>query len=106
MPPPPTNASLGTPNPVSRASGVVQFGMPGDHKYVFCDGADCPDRTLKHIAEPPPPPPLVMPKPVVVEPPVIEEREEAPPPKPKVKHHKKHKPVKKPVKRLDCPATK
>jgi hypothetical protein len=62
LPPPPTNASLGTPNPVSHVSGVVQFGMPGDHKYVFCNTNECPD--------------------------------------------KKHKPAKKPVKRLDCPATK
>lgn len=106
LPPPPTNASLGVPSPVSRVSGVEQFGMPGDHKYVFCNTNECPDRTLKHMAELPPPPPLVMPKPVV-EPPVIEEREEAPPPKPTVKHHKKHKPVKKkPAKRLDCAVTK
>ena len=102
LPPPPANASLGTPSPVSRVSGVVQFGMPGDHKYVFCNTNECPDRTLKHIAEPPPPPPLVMPQPVV-EQPVIEEHEETPPPKHKVKRHKKHKPVKKkPVKRMDC----
>lgn len=96
LPTSPSKPSLEQPSPVSRVSGVTQFGMPGDHKYIFCDGADCPPRTPKHISEPPPPPPLVMPKPVYVEPPVAE-----PParlkakPTPKHKKRKAHKPVKK-----------
>ncbi|WP_459203506.1 hypothetical protein ACQVRV_00180 (plasmid) [Ralstonia pseudosolanacearum] len=43
------------PNPVERLSPVVQFGVPRDTKFVFCDEADCPERSIKHLAVPPPP---------------------------------------------------
>lgn len=105
----PSRPSLAQPSPVSRVSGVTQFGMPGDHKYIFCEGADCPDRTTKHFNEPPPPQPLVMPKAasVYVEP-MIEEAvpvaKKAPAPKSKMKKRKASKPVRKHTN--DCPVTK
>lgn len=105
----PSRPSLAQPSPVSRVSGVTQFGMPGDHKYIFCEGADCPDRTQKHFNEPPPPPPLVMPKPapVYVEP-MVEEAapaaKKAPAPKLKPKKRKASKPVRKHTN--DCPVPK
>jgi hypothetical protein len=34
-----------------RHLAVVQFGMPADAKFVFCEGQDCPARSLKHFAE-------------------------------------------------------
>ena len=33
-----------------RHLAVVQFGMPADAKFVFCEGGDCPTRSLKHFA--------------------------------------------------------
>ena len=33
-----------------RRLAVVQFGMPADAKFVFCDEQDCPTRSLKHFA--------------------------------------------------------
>ena len=33
-----------------RHLAVVQFGMPADTKFVFCEGQDCPARSLKHFA--------------------------------------------------------
>ena len=33
-----------------RHLAVVQFGMPADAKFVFCDGEDCPARSIKHFA--------------------------------------------------------
>lgn len=33
-----------------RHLAVVQFGMPADAKFVFCEGQDCPARSLKHFA--------------------------------------------------------
>jgi hypothetical protein len=35
--------------PLNRLA-VVQFGMPADAKFVFCEGEDCPARSLKHFA--------------------------------------------------------
>jgi hypothetical protein len=35
--------------PLNRLA-VVQFGMPADAKFVFCEGQDCPTRSLKHFA--------------------------------------------------------
>lgn len=52
LPKPATNPSLEQPSPLSRVSGVTQFGMPGDQKFIFCDGADCPVRSRKHLSEP------------------------------------------------------
>lgn len=53
--------SLNQPNPVDRLSDVVQFGVPRDSKFVFCDGEDCPERSLKHLSLPPPPQPPQVP---------------------------------------------
>ncbi len=41
--------ALAQGGPPSRMA-VVQFGMPADAKFVFCDGEDCPSRSLKHFA--------------------------------------------------------
>ncbi|ANC47606.1 MULTISPECIES: hypothetical protein [Burkholderiaceae] len=65
--------SLNQPNPLDRLSDVVQFGVPRDTKFVFCDGEDCPERSIKHLYVPPPPPPPVqepvMPAPQSIQPP-------------------------------------
>lgn len=108
LPSPPSNAALGQTSPVARISDVVQFGMPGDHKFVFCDSGECPDRTLKHISEPPAPVALAMPAPTVATPAVIE-RADPPPTAPAPKAmHKKRKHARKPVKSPthDCAVTK
>ena len=62
--------ALNQPNPVDRLSDVVQFGVPRDTKFVFCENDDCPERSTKHLFVPPPPP---LPLPAVPE-------EVAPPP--------------------------
>ncbi|MCG1040518.1 MULTISPECIES: hypothetical protein [Burkholderiaceae] len=49
-------------NPIERLSGVVQFGVPRDTKFVFCDGEDCPERSIKHLHIPPQPLPLPQPQ--------------------------------------------
>lgn len=41
--------TLGEENPVSKVVEVVQFGLPDDAKFVFCEGADCPERSAKHL---------------------------------------------------------
>ncbi|WGS45754.1 hypothetical protein LFL97_23900 [Burkholderia sp. JSH-S8] len=41
---------LASPNPVDRLSDVAQFGMRPDGDFVQCDGLECPQRTLKHLA--------------------------------------------------------
>lgn len=46
--------TLGEPNPVDRISNVVQFGLPADAKFVFCDDRDCPERTVKNFHTDPP----------------------------------------------------
>jgi len=45
--------ALNQPNPVQRLLAVTQFGMPRDTKFVFCEGVDCPERSLKHLNIPP-----------------------------------------------------
>lgn len=47
-------AALGEPNPVERLMDVTQFGVPRDAKYVFCNGEDCPERSIKHLDTPRP----------------------------------------------------
>ncbi|WP_071769103.1 hypothetical protein [Burkholderia ubonensis] len=42
--------ALATSNPVARLSDVAQFGMRPDGDFVLCDGPECPQRTLKHLA--------------------------------------------------------
>lgn len=46
--------ALSQPSPVARLSDVTQFGVPRDSTYIFCDGADCPDRSTKHLYVEPP----------------------------------------------------
>jgi hypothetical protein len=46
--------TLNQPHPVARWFDVVQFGVPRDAKYIFCDGPDCPERSIKHLYVPPP----------------------------------------------------
>ncbi|MCW5323683.1 hypothetical protein D5039_21820 [Verminephrobacter aporrectodeae subsp. tuberculatae] len=64
--------SLNQPSPLDRLSDVVQFGVPRDTQFVFCDGEDCPERSIKHLyVLPPPPPPVqepVMPAPQSIQP--------------------------------------
>lgn len=63
-------ASLAQENQRPTFHFVMQFGMPGDQKYVFCHEQDCQRRTPKHIAiaEKSILPPLKMPDPVKLEP--------------------------------------
>lgn len=35
-----------------RFTDVVQFGVPRDNKFVFCDKGECPERTEKHLDVP------------------------------------------------------
>lgn len=42
--------ALASPNPVDRLLDVAQFGMRPDGDFVLCDGPECPQRTLKHLA--------------------------------------------------------
>jgi hypothetical protein len=50
-------------DPIVHTYGIEQFGMPRDARFVFCDGDDCADRTLKHLPDPPVVTPLAMPMP-------------------------------------------
>ncbi len=46
------NSSFEESYPTIRVFDITQFGMQGDKKYIFCEGADCPNHTIKHISEP------------------------------------------------------
>lgn len=46
--------SVNQPSLIERLSDVVQFGVPRDTKFVFCDGEDCPERSIKHLHVPQP----------------------------------------------------
>lgn len=98
--------SLGEPAPINRVMDVTQFGMPRDAKLIFCDGQDCPERTVKTltspkpVAPPPPPPaPVVTPQPQSVQPPAALSPAKVAPTK---KHTKKVAPKKKRAPRMDC----
>lgn len=89
--------TLNQPSPVDRLSDVTQFGVPRDAKYIFCDGADCPERSIKHLHVPPPAPapvPAVIPQPQSIQPPaeLSPAKVEAPKPAPKKKPKKRVKP--------------
>ena len=90
--------TLNQPSPVDRLSDVTQFGVPRDAKYIFCDGADCPERSIKHLHVPTPPAPapapVVMPQPQSIQPPAAlsPAKVEAPKPAPKKKPKKRVKP--------------
>jgi hypothetical protein len=34
----------------ARTMVVVQFGVPQDAKFIFCDGGNCPARSVKTLA--------------------------------------------------------
>lgn len=89
--------TLNQPSPVDRLSDVTQFGVPRDAKYIFCDGADCPERSIKHLHVPPPAPapvPAIIPQPQSIQPPaeLSPAKVEAPKPAPKKKPKKRVKP--------------
>ena len=97
--------TLNQPSPVDRLSDVTQFGVPRDAKYIFCNGADCPERSIKHLHVPPPPPPpapVVIPQPQSIQPPVelSPAKVEAPKPATKKKPKKRAKP--KPKVKYEC----
>lgn len=64
--------SLGQPGSSDKTFEVVQFGVPRDARFVFCDGADCPQRSIKHLQLPPAPTPKldesVQPVPQLIQP--------------------------------------
>ena len=49
--------SLSQSAAVKQTFDVVQFGVPREARFVFCDGADCPQRSIKHLQLPPAAPP-------------------------------------------------
>lgn len=57
---------------VEQTFDVVQFGVPREARFVFCDGADCPQRSIKHLQLPPAPTPKldesVQPVPQLIQP--------------------------------------
>jgi hypothetical protein len=95
----PNKASLEQPSPLSRITGVTQFGMPGDQKYIFCDGADCPPSTPKSVSTSKPVIALknVTPDVIASEPLVVSKPKHIS----KAKKHKPNKPVQK--HNHDCP---
>lgn len=85
-----------------KAMDVSQFGVPRDAKYVFCNGADCPERSTKTV----PAPKVAAPTPVITRPvaPMVPPQATQPPPElsrakveppPKAKAAPKKKPVRK-----------
>lgn len=63
--------------PVSAPMEATQFGVPGDAKFIFCSGADCPERSRKTLTQPlvappqqriPARPSVALPEPRPVEP--------------------------------------
>ncbi len=53
--------SLDQPASVVQTFDVVQFGVPRDARFVFCDGEDCPQRSIKHLQPRPAPAPVQSP---------------------------------------------
>lgn len=53
--------SLAPPASVVQTFDVVQFGVPRDARFVFCDGEDCPQRSIKHLQPLPSPAPVQSP---------------------------------------------
>lgn len=64
--------SLSQSASVGQTFDVVQFGVPREARFVFCDGADCPQRSIKHLQPPPAPTPKldesVQPVPQLIQP--------------------------------------
>ena len=65
------------PSQAPKAMDVSQFGVPRDAKYVFCNGADCPERSTKTV----PAPKAAAPAPVITRPvaPVVPPQATQPP---------------------------
>jgi len=59
--------SLDQPSPLVRLSDVVQFGVPRDTKFVFCEADECPVRSIKHLYVPSP---SSTPQPLIEAPPI------------------------------------
>lgn len=66
------------PSQGPKAMDVIQFGVPRDAKYVFCNGGDCPERSTKTV----PTPKVAAPAPVITRPvaPVVPPQATQPPP--------------------------
>jgi hypothetical protein len=94
--------ALNQPNPLDRLSDVVQFGVPRDAKFVFCDGEDCPERSIKHLYVPPPPPSPAVQEPVVPAPQSIQPPAELSPAKVPAKNKPIKKKRKKPAVKYEC----
>lgn len=94
--------SLNQPNPLERLSDVVQFGVPRDTKFVFCDDRDCPERSIKHLYVPPPPPPPPVQEPVMPAPQSIQPPEELSHAKVPAKKQPIKKKRKKPAIKYEC----
>lgn len=64
--------SLSQSAAVKQTFDVVQFGVPREARFVFCDGADCQQRSIKHLQLPPAPTPKldesVQPVPQLIQP--------------------------------------
>jgi hypothetical protein len=75
------------------------LGTAGNSRFVFCDDGDCPERTIKHIAESPrkvapPPGPISITPPIEIQKVVtIENQQEKQKKKPKKKKRKPRKQV-------------
>ncbi|MEN9905441.1 MAG: hypothetical protein RLZZ555_2006 [Pseudomonadota bacterium] len=41
--------SLGQTRELDRLFDVAQFGVPREARFVFCDGEECPQRSIKHL---------------------------------------------------------
>lgn len=97
--------TLNQPSPVDRLSDVTQFGVPRDAKYIFCDGADCPERSIKHLHVPSPPPapvPVVTPQPQSIQPPAELSPAKVEAPKPAAKKRLKKRAKPKPKVKYEC----
>lgn len=82
--------SLSQSATVEQTFDVVQFGVPREARFVFCDGADCPQRSIKHLQLPPAGPPRIE-EPVQQVPQLIQPAEALSP----VKVTPRHKPLRK-----------
>lgn len=92
-------------NPVQKMLDVTQFGVPRDAHYIFCNGDDCPDRSIKHLYVPPPPAPPrgVEPAPQTMPIPNLSRAKDAEPTPAPAPVQKKQKPKrKKPAVKWDC----
>ena len=85
--------SLAQSKTTDRQFDVVQFGVPRDAKFVFCEGVQCPERSIKHLHVPPLPRPIPVAEQIVPVPQFAESREELSRAKVSPKTARKKKPV-------------